>query len=375
MRRRLGAVAVLAVVLGRELLLLARDRSSSIFDRVATQEEKSQNCPVSNVAVAFIATGVNVLVPVHVAPFFQWALFSFAAHSDFCGHVMIITDVPPIVRRLISQVQHLHHDKCQSIRFHVVHAKSAGMLRSQPLNAAMSARLYKTKLFDMLPESAGREVDQILYLDSDILVVKPIDYLLNIARTAATTNETHHPPALMMIPEQSGNGEPWHGGMFLVSRKGEQCMQEWGNAIASGNYSRDQVALANCPRCLKTIERLPDEIMYFPDPGTPVMPEGTPLVHYSKNRRGWYWDRESEEFEKHVAFLQEIDGIPEQALGSEPWFWLFLHYAFLKIKSISKHSNRVHRKILVSQQNHQCYQAEQAINCSKAVLYETKMQC
>ena len=200
----------------------------------------------------------------------------------------------------------------------------------------MSARLYKTKLFDMLPESAGREVDQILYLDSDILVVKPIDFLLNIARTAATTNETHYPPALMMMREQSGNSEPWHGGMFLISREAEQCMQDWGNAIASGNYSRDQVALQNCPSCLETIERLPDEIMYFPDPGTPVLPEGTPLVHYTKNRRAWYWERESEEFEKHVVFLQEIGGIPEQALGSEPWFWLFLHYAFCKIKSLQK---------------------------------------
>lgn len=178
--------------------------SSSSIDRNSSDGAASQN-----LAIAYIS--INGLPRKKWnAPQFPWALHTLATQGQFRGHVMIITNQPKLVESLVSEVQQAHREETQSITYHVVAVEKPEptiLLEGPNAGSAkmtISAKMYKTKLFEMLPE--GVNVERILYLDRDMLPLRPIQTTLDIALQDAKRQSGDDNPALMMMAEPGGPG-------------------------------------------------------------------------------------------------------------------------------------------------------------------------
>lgn len=276
------------------------DHESSYSQRPLSSPSKP-SCNASNVALAYISIGLLPRMD-SKAPVFSWAMHTLAAHGEFCGHVMVVTDAPQRVHTLLTEVLQ-SHPHCRSI-FHVIAVhRPEFAVRGPTLD--MFAKSFKTKMFDLLPK--GVDAERILYLDSDILVVEPVQVALN----AAFRHDNY--TALKMISGYSQRPEKWHGGLLLFSREASGCLGEWAEAITSNKYSRDQIAFMYCPTCLEMVHELPRELMYFPDELDPKLPNAAVFVHYTTTKRARKFMQHGSHL-VHRMFLERIGGIPEKCL-------------------------------------------------------------
>jgi len=279
-----------------------------LFEPTAATAASDCNNAYSKVAIAYIAIGL-LPRPDRTAPVFSWALHTLAAHGQFCGHVLIITDTPRRVGTLVAEVQR-QHPHCRST-FHVIAVHPPFMVLHHTTD--MYAKSFKTQMFEMLPVGVAEHVERILYLDSDILVVEPIDKALD--RTFHDERPGTPTPPLKMIPGTAT--EQWHGGLLLLTRDAAACLQEWGHAIASRQFARDQIAIMHCPTCLDMVQPLPRTFLYFPDEFHPQLPPNRTFVHYTTTKRARKFMQHATH-KVHAQFLQQqIGGIPTKCLDLE----------------------------------------------------------
>lgn len=147
------------------------------------------------------------------------------------------------------------------------------------LNSIMEIKSLKTTVFEHLPLN----IHNILYLDIDILVAKPLKGFLRDLSTQIITrnnnlqnkniNMTHSITDIALFPDAKGHYvgfcsgcEKWHTGIIWYKRHQathatNKCMKNWKNIILSGKFDTDQQSMdvtdaaGHCPHMISLLTK------------------------------------------------------------------------------------------------------------------------
>ena len=122
------------------------------------------------------------------------------------------------------------------------------LIQVPPKPSLIEIKAMKPNLLSFLPSS----VNASIYLDADILVMKPLGPFLQSIRAEVGLQARSNNFDFAMFPDAKGHYvgfcsgcEKWHTGV-VVLRRGKAsngCMREWETQLLSGRYSTDQESI------------------------------------------------------------------------------------------------------------------------------------
>jgi hypothetical protein len=140
------------------------------------------------------------------------------------------------------------HERCfdDSRQLH-----SAKIIQIPSVDSILEIKALKTRVLTLLPDT----VNNVLYMDVDILVNKRLDIFLNdfhyLLEQYLHGRSSDSKPDFGMFLDAGGHFfgfcagcEKWHTGVIYMTRGGgEQCLREWERVLLSGKYDTDQQSI------------------------------------------------------------------------------------------------------------------------------------
>ncbi len=166
-------------------------------------------------------------------PYALWAaalIESLRKNGRFQGPIFVITDC----EQLFTNQDNVH------------------ILTVPSIANPMAVKQYKTLLPEWIP------FEQILFLDADVLVGRPLQEWYTAVRRTQTN------PVVRMFPDEGFFNERYHTGIMLIERDAaESLLKRWRQAMRNGRFQRDQSAFMAVVRPGEA-ELMPDEFLLFP---------------------------------------------------------------------------------------------------------------
>ena len=147
-------------------------------------------------------------------------------------------------------------------------------------------KAMKPNLLSYLPAS----VNASIYLDADILVMKPLGPFLHSLRAEIGLQAHSDNFDFAMFPDAKGHYvgfcsgcEKWHTGVIVMRRaQSRRCMREWQNQLLSGRFSTDQESIDAAERegaCPSPVSLSSRHLLFAKDYIAAALSGGHSFVH------------------------------------------------------------------------------------------------
>ena len=147
-------------------------------------------------------------------------------------------------------------------------------------------KAMKPNLLTYLPPS----VNASIYLDADVLVMKPLSPFLHSIRAEVGFQAHGNAFDFAMFPDSKGHYvgfcsgcEKWHTGVIVLRRgKASGCMREWESQLLSGRFSTDQESIDAAERqgaCPAAVSLSSRHLLFAKDYIAAALSGGHSFVH------------------------------------------------------------------------------------------------
>lgn len=214
-------------------------------DHQATEHEVAVGEAIANDTVIFALIAFGKAVGTNIV---ERAYESLRGIGNYHGPILIVTN---------AQAGRYERDDDRQLFVHYKQV-SLGIAKStDEVKVKMAYKKFKTELIDIVDEmpTLPKHIQNIIYMDIDVCVGRDLQLFRkfieesqrSIVNDQDFVENTRESSFIQLFPDNENKltSEDFHSGVMVLHRQySRQCLTDWRKWIESGEYSRDQPALA-----------------------------------------------------------------------------------------------------------------------------------